>query len=109
MALAGLGGKGNGVASAAKFTTVVNMHETITITATEANRNFSKLLREVEQGHCVTITSHGRKIASMSPVEDEDAKREKRIKALAALKAHWATMEHVTIGPWTREELYERD
>jgi hypothetical protein len=39
----------------------------------------------------------------------EAAKRARRLKALEALEAHWATLEPIVVGPWTREELYERD
>ena len=85
------------------------MSETLTISATEANRSFSKLLKLVEQGKHVIVTSHGRKVASISPLENEQAAREKRHKMLEELQAHWATIEPVTVGPWTREELYDRD
>ena len=81
----------------------------ITVTATEANRSLSKLLREVAQGKRVVITSHGRKIAVMQPPELPKPSREERLAALEKLQQRWATQEHVTIGPWTREELYERD
>jgi prevent-host-death family protein len=80
-----------------------------TVTATEANRSFSKLLRDVAAGHRVEITSHGRKIAVLSPAELEGPSREQRLKALEKLKKRWATQKRVTVGPWTREELYERD
>jgi len=85
----------------------MNMH--ITVSATEANRNFAKLLREVGQGKRVEITSHGRRVAVLSPAEHEGPTREQRLAALEKLKESWATQEHITIGPWTREELYERD
>ena len=81
----------------------------ITVTATEANRSLSRLLREVAGGKRVVITSHGRKVAVMSPAERERPTREQRLAALEKLKETWATQEHITIGPWTREELYERD
>lgn len=81
----------------------------ITVTATEANRSLSRLLREVERGKRVVITSHGRKVAVMSPAEQQTPTREQRLAALERLKESWATQEHITIGPWTREELYERD
>lgn len=97
------------LASGTKFTTVVNMSDMLTVSASEANRSFSKLLREVEQGKQVTVTSHGRRVAVISPPESDEVAREKKLKALAALQAHWATVEHVTVGPWTRDELYERD
>ena len=85
----------------------MNMH--ITVSATEANRNFAKLLREVGRGVRITVTSHGRKVAVMAPVEQPGPTREQRLAALEKLKETWATQEHITIGPWTREELYERD
>jgi len=39
-----------------------------TISAAEANRQFSKLLRAVEAGETITITSHGRPVARLCPV-----------------------------------------
>ena len=83
--------------------------KTNSVTATEANRSFSKLLRAVRRGEKVDITLHGRKIAVLKPVDPEAPTREQRLKALEKLKKHWATVEPVTVGPWTREELYERD
>ena len=85
------------------------MEMPITVTATEANRSLSRLLREVERGKRVVITSHGRKVAVMSPAEEQAPTREQRLAALEKLKERWATQPHITIGPWTREELYERD
>ena len=85
------------------------MEMPITVTATEANRSLSRLLREVERGKRVVITSHGRKVAIMSPAEEQAPTREQRLAALEKLKERWATQPHITIGPWTREELYERD
>lgn len=78
------------------------------VTASEANRSFSKLLRAVEQGERVEITSHGRKVAVLAPVEQDMPTREQRLAALEKLKKRWAKQEFKVIGPWTREELYER-
>lgn len=86
------------------------MGHSLTMTATEANRKFSALLRAVEKGNDVTITSHGREVAIISkPDGTAKAEQEKRLAALERLKAHWAVIEPVTVGPWTRDELYERD
>lgn len=85
----------------------MNMH--ITVTATEANRSFSRLLREVGLGKHVTVTAHGRPVATLAPVDDEGAEQARRRAALETLKAHWATVEPKTIGAWSREDLYERD
>ncbi len=81
----------------------------ITVSATEANRNFAKLLREVSLGKRVTVTSHGNPIADITPSKDAVADREKRLAALAALQKDWAEQPHITIGPWTRDDLYDRN
>ena len=80
-----------------------------TVTATEANRSFSKLLEAVRRGDRVEITSHGRKVAVLSPAELPGPTREERLAALEVLKQRLATQPRITIGPWTREELYDRD
>ena len=81
----------------------------IIVTATEANRSFSKLLREVARGKRVTVTSHGYPVAEIVPRQDVVASREKRLAALAVLKKEWAEQPHITIGPWTRDDLYDKD
>ncbi len=85
----------------------MNMH--IKVTATEANRSFSRLLQEVRKGNRVTITSHGQPLATLAPAENEEERKARREEALRRLEKRWATQKHITIGPWTREELYERD
>ncbi|MGI9168670.1 MAG: type II toxin-antitoxin system Phd/YefM family antitoxin [Caulobacteraceae bacterium] len=84
---------------------------TLTVPATEANRQFSRLLRAAREGARITITSHGEPVAELGPVEvDEKAREKERIRAAQdALEAHWATLEPMVVGPWTREELYDRD
>lgn len=85
------------------------MTQQLTVSATEANRSFSSLLREVARGTRVTVTSHGRAVAVIAPADDDAEGREKREKAMIALRERWATQEPITVGPWTRDELYERD
>jgi prevent-host-death family protein len=63
--------------------------KTRTVTATEANRSFSKLLRAVERGERVEITSHGRIVAIIAPAETT-ASRETRVEAIEKLKQRWA-------------------
>ena len=74
------------------------------VTAAEANRDFSKLLRSVKDGDTVVVTSHGTPIAKIVPIEDtlaarEEAKRRliERLRSQPALNA----------GKWTRDELYD--
>ena len=76
------------------------------VTAADANRDFSKLLRAVRDGDSFVITSHGRPIAKIIPFTTED-----RVRAAAKkrLMAHLRAQPIMNIGPWTRDELYERD
>ena len=75
-----------------------------TITATEANREFSRILREVSDGQTYIVTSHGRPVAKIVPVEDERAQRDA---AWEALFERVRNQPFRNIGPWTRDELYD--
>lgn len=46
------------------------------VTAAEANRDFSKLLRSAREGDFFIVTSHGTPVARLVPIEDDTAKRE---------------------------------
>ena len=75
------------------------------VTAADANRDFSKLLRAVRDGDSVVITSHGKPIAKIIPFTTED-----RVRAAAKkrLMAHLRAQPIMNIGHWTRDELYDR-
>lgn len=77
-----------------------------TVSAAEANRNFSRLLREVREGQEYVVTVHGRPVAKLVPVGEAD-----RAMAAAreALFARLRSQPAVDIGPWTRDELYDDD
>lgn len=77
---------------------------TQTITATEANRRFSELLRQVGAGESFIVTSHGRPIARLAPAAEEG--RERRA-ARDALLARLDRQPRTDAGAWTRAELYE--
>ena len=77
------------------------------VTAAEANRHFSRLLRTVQSGRSVTVTSHGRPVARIVPCGEA-----------AEGKSEWAAfLDELAAKParegppirWTRDELYERD
>ena len=77
-----------------------------TISAADANREFSRLLRGVREGKSYVVTSHGRPVAKLVPVaEDTDARRQAWLRLLERLKSQPA----LNAGKWTRDELYERD
>ncbi len=76
------------------------------VSAAEANRNISHILRGVREGRSYLVTSHGRPVARIVPVgdlEDRDAS------ALEALMTHLRRQPVMNIGSWTRDELYEDD
>ncbi len=79
-----------------------------TVGAREANRSFSKILREAENGKTVTITRNGRPVARLEPVDLRPKSEEER-KA-----AHKRLMELLDKGlplggrRYTRDEMHER-
>ncbi|MFY9741762.1 MAG: type II toxin-antitoxin system prevent-host-death family antitoxin [Candidatus Sulfotelmatobacter sp.] len=74
------------------------------ISAANANRNFSQLLRAVREGRTYVVTSHGRPVARIAPLDSDTQKREA---AKAALLKRLRSQPIVDIGPWTRDELYD--
>ncbi len=84
------------------------MSQSITVSAAEANRSFSKLLRHAREGGRVTITSHGKPVAELGPAQSDIEAQEKRRQAIARMRERWAQSEPIVIGPWTRDELYDR-
>lgn len=72
------------------------------ISASEANQRFSEMLREVANGESFTVTSRGRPVARVIPVEHEDQRRkiERLLEYTSRLPIRYS-------GPWKREDLYE--
>jgi prevent-host-death family protein len=73
------------------------------ISAAEANRKFSALLRGVREGQSYIVTSHGRPVARIAPVSKEAGADRAKAALLKRLRAQKA----IDIGPWTRDELYD--
>jgi len=73
------------------------------ISAADANRRFSELLRTVKKGRSVIVTSHGKPVARISPVVEEERGA---AGARSALFARLRRERVVNIGRWTRDELY---
>jgi prevent-host-death family protein len=82
------------------------MSET-TVTAAEANRNFSRLLRGVREGQSFVVTAHGRPVAKLVPAEDDAASKARKV-AFEALMKRVKSQAAIDVGPWTRDELYDR-
>ena len=74
------------------------------VTAADANRKFSKLLRAVREGQSYVVTSHGKAVAKIVPAgKDSGVARGARASLVKRLRSERV----VRIGRWTREELYE--
>jgi prevent-host-death family protein len=74
------------------------------VSAADANRKFSKLLRMVREGQSYVVTSHGKAVAKIVPVEKNGGVTRG---ARAALVKRLRSEAIVTIGRWSRDELYE--
>jgi prevent-host-death family protein len=73
------------------------------IAATEANRQFSRILREVRAGETYTITSRGEPVATLAPAGSDKARRE-------ALKRHLIELREqpcLNLGKFDRDEAYD--
>jgi prevent-host-death family protein len=76
------------------------------ISAADANREFSRLLRGVREGKSYTVTSHGKPVAKIVPVEKDTRSKQE---AFQRMLERWRNQPALNVGPWTRDELYERD
>ena len=74
------------------------------VSAADANRRFSELLRTVKKGRSVIVTSHGKPVAKIMPVVVDERAAEG---ARSALFARLRTERVVNAGRWTRSELYD--
>ena len=75
------------------------------ISAADANRGFSTLLREVREGGAsYVITSHGRPVARIIPAGKHEAVISTARKVLLQRLSRQPATE---AGRWTRDELYE--
>ena len=79
-----------------------------TLSAADANRHFSKLLRDVKAGETVVITSHGEPVARIEPVVPGDLERVRRSEALDRLLKRLDSQPALNLGKFDRNELYER-
>jgi prevent-host-death family protein len=74
------------------------------VSAADANRKFSKLLSAVREGQSYVVTAHGKAVAKIVPVaRNGDVARAARTALLKRLRSEAV----VTVGRWTRDELYE--
>lgn len=75
-----------------------------TISAADANRHFSTLLRDVAKGEVITVLSRGKPVATISPAGRENSQRET---AKLSLLKRLHQQKPTGARSWTRDELYE--
>jgi prevent-host-death family protein len=75
-----------------------------TVSAADANRKFSLILRGVRDGHSYVVTSHGRPVARIVPADKHQGVASG---ARAALLSRLSSQPVVRGRRWTRDELYE--
>jgi prevent-host-death family protein len=76
------------------------------ISAADANRKFSLLLRGVREGHSYVVTSHGRPVARIVSAGKHEGVA---AGARSALLSRLETQPVINAGRWTRDDLYEDD
>ena len=77
-----------------------------TVSAADANRQFSALLRRVTQGEQIVITTRGKPVATLAPLTPlrDTARDAARARLLARLKAQPVSG---MARNWTRDDLYD--
>ena len=79
--------------------------EPVVVSASQANRSFSALLRQVAEGRSFTVESHGRPVATLAPAVPAGTSFGKARRALLArLDGQSASGEPRS---WHRDELYD--
>jgi prevent-host-death family protein len=79
-----------------------------TVSAADANRKFSELLRGVRKGRTYLVTSHGKPVAKLVPAGNgTHIASGARASLLARLNSQPAAKGAKARRRWTREELYE--
>ena len=75
------------------------------VSAADANRKFSLILRSVREGQSFVVTSHGRPVARIVPAEQGETVVSGARTALLARLERQPTLHDAR--NWTRDELYE--
>ena len=75
-----------------------------TISAAEANRHFSEVLREATRGQTILITSRGKPVATLGPAS---GRPQVRTAARNALLARLGKRKASGARRWVRADLYD--
>ncbi len=72
---------------------------TRSISAGDANQHFSKMLRDVQGGESYVVTSRGRPVARVVPIDRES-------RSVGSLLEFVRNLPRRHAGAWTRDDLY---
>lgn len=75
------------------------------ISASDANRQFSSVLREVARGEVFTVVSRGKPVATITPCQSDTPLRKA---AKEVLVERLKSQSSKGARNWTRSELYDR-
>ena len=94
------------VAKSSESTTYPRMR---TISAADANRHFSKLLRDVKAGETLIVTCHGEPVARIVPAASDSAEQEvaRRQAARERLLARLDMQPALNLGKFNRDDAYD--
>jgi prevent-host-death family protein len=76
------------------------------VSAADANRRFSLLLRGIREGRSYVVTSHGKPVARIIPAGRHD---DVASGARSALLSRLEKQPVIDMGRWTRDEFHEDD
>lgn len=78
-----------------------------TVSAAQANREFSKLMKLAESGERVVVTSRGQPKVAIVPIEVEDAQKAKRREAFEKLTRRLKSQPAQNLPRLTRDDFYD--
>lgn len=76
------------------------------ISATDANREFSRVLSEVAAGETYVVTSHGKPVARLEPVGPAETDHKEKARKLRELLDRLAKQPAQNLGRITRDDGY---
>ena len=77
------------------------------VSAADANRHFSQILRDLRGGETVVVTSRGKPVARIEAVCESEQKEAERQKAWEAHIARLRSQTPMNLGTFNRDELYD--
>lgn len=78
-----------------------------TVSAAQANREFSKLMKLAESGERVVVTSRGQPKVQITRIEEADAERTRRREAFDRMTERLNSQPALNMPRLTRDDFYD--